>query len=273
MGRQPDRALHLPGRLLRRADPGAGIGRAAPALAPPLCGPAPPATALATTEPDAGSDAAAITTTATRVDGGYVLAGHKKFIGNAPIADACVVFATVAPGTRSRGDHGVRRRARRSRLRARGPAAEDGQPLLPGRRAALRGPALSGTTGVWGGGPGAPGRWAASIAASSSPELARDRPAVLEHALDVRASGRRSASDRRVPGGRRSGWSTPPRLDQARLWPPRGRSSPTRAGRSRPRPRWRSRGLGGGLVRGVAAVPSPEPATSGTRRSRSGCAT
>ena len=29
--------------------------------------------------------------------------GHKKFIGNAPIVDACVVFATVAPGTRSSG--------------------------------------------------------------------------------------------------------------------------------------------------------------------------
>ena len=70
---------------------------------PPLCGPSPPATALATTEPGAGSDAAAITTTATRVDGGYVLDGHKKFIGNAPIVDTCVVFATVAPGTRSRG--------------------------------------------------------------------------------------------------------------------------------------------------------------------------
>jgi acyl-CoA dehydrogenase len=31
------------------------------------------------------------------------LSGHKKFIGNAPLADVCVVFATVAPGTRSRG--------------------------------------------------------------------------------------------------------------------------------------------------------------------------
>jgi acyl-CoA dehydrogenase len=70
---------------------------------PPLCGPAPPATALAITEPGAGSDAAAIATTATRADGGYVLDGHKKFIGNAPIVDLCVVFATVAPGTRSKG--------------------------------------------------------------------------------------------------------------------------------------------------------------------------
>ncbi len=70
---------------------------------PPLCAPKPPAAAVAITEPGAGSDAAAIETHARRVDGGYVLAGHKKFIGNAPVADCCVVFATVAPGTRSKG--------------------------------------------------------------------------------------------------------------------------------------------------------------------------
>src|SRR5712692_6760048 len=70
---------------------------------PPLCGPRPPACALAVTEPDVGSDAAAITTQATRFGGGYVLNGHKKLIGNAPVADVCVVFATVAPGTRAKG--------------------------------------------------------------------------------------------------------------------------------------------------------------------------
>jgi len=69
----------------------------------PLCGSEPPACAVAITEPGAGSDAAAIETEARRVEGGYVLRGHKKFIGNAPVADACVVFATVAPGTRARG--------------------------------------------------------------------------------------------------------------------------------------------------------------------------
>jgi acyl-CoA dehydrogenase len=62
-----------------------------------------PATAMAITEPQAGSDAAALTTTADRVDGGYVLNGDKKFIGNANIADLCVVFATVEPGSRSKG--------------------------------------------------------------------------------------------------------------------------------------------------------------------------
>src|SRR5918911_3259257 len=70
---------------------------------PPVCSDDPPACAVAITEPGAGSDAAAIATHARCVQGGYVLSGHKKFIGNAPLADVCVVFATVAPGTRSRG--------------------------------------------------------------------------------------------------------------------------------------------------------------------------
>jgi acyl-CoA dehydrogenase len=69
----------------------------------PVCSTDPPACAVAITEPGAGSDAAAIATTARRVDGGYLLSGQKRFIGNAPLAEACVVFATVAPGTRSRG--------------------------------------------------------------------------------------------------------------------------------------------------------------------------
>ncbi|HEY1512470.1 MAG TPA: acyl-CoA dehydrogenase family protein, partial [Gaiellaceae bacterium] len=70
---------------------------------PPLCGSEPPACSVAITEPEHGSDSAAIETTARRVDGGYVLDGHKKFIGNAPIADVCVVFATTEPGSRARG--------------------------------------------------------------------------------------------------------------------------------------------------------------------------
>ncbi len=70
---------------------------------PALCGPRPPAAALAITEAGAGSDAAAIVTEARKVDGGYVLNGRKRYIGNAPVAELCTVFATVAPGTRSRG--------------------------------------------------------------------------------------------------------------------------------------------------------------------------
>jgi len=71
---------------------------------PPLCGADPPVCAVAITEPEHGSDSAAIETTATRRDGGgYVLNGRKKFIGNGSIADLCIVFATVEPGSRSRG--------------------------------------------------------------------------------------------------------------------------------------------------------------------------
>jgi acyl-CoA dehydrogenase len=69
----------------------------------PLTGERPPLGALATTEPGVGSDAAAIATAATRVDGGYVLRGLKSWISGAGPAEYYVVFATVVPGTRSKG--------------------------------------------------------------------------------------------------------------------------------------------------------------------------
>ncbi|MCS7006120.1 MAG: acyl-CoA dehydrogenase family protein [Thermoleophilia bacterium] len=69
----------------------------------PLTGDRPLLGAVAITEPGVGSDAAALETTATRVDGGYVLRGQKSWISSAGPAELYVVFATVAPGTRSRG--------------------------------------------------------------------------------------------------------------------------------------------------------------------------
>jgi acyl-CoA dehydrogenase len=69
----------------------------------PLAGERPPIGALASTEPGVGSDAAAMTTTATRVDGGYVLHGQKSWVSSAGPAEYYVVFATVAPGSRSKG--------------------------------------------------------------------------------------------------------------------------------------------------------------------------
>jgi acyl-CoA dehydrogenase len=69
----------------------------------PLCGDDPPITGLAITEPGAGSDAAAIATTATKVDGGYVLNGQKTWVSGAPLASFYLVYATVAPGTRAKG--------------------------------------------------------------------------------------------------------------------------------------------------------------------------
>ncbi|WP_150136240.1 acyl-CoA dehydrogenase family protein [Streptomyces hyaluromycini] len=70
----------------------------------PLAGPNPLYTALATTEPGAGSDAASIATTAVRVDGGYSISGQKAWISNAGLADQYVVFAKTDP---TRGSSGV----------------------------------------------------------------------------------------------------------------------------------------------------------------------
>jgi acyl-CoA dehydrogenase len=69
----------------------------------PLAGARPPLGALASTEPGVGSDAAAMTTAAVRVGGGYVLSGQKSWISNAGPAEYYTVFATVDPGTRSKG--------------------------------------------------------------------------------------------------------------------------------------------------------------------------
>jgi acyl-CoA dehydrogenase len=69
----------------------------------PLTTEQPPLTALATTEPGAGSDAASIEATARRVDGGYVLNGQKTWISNGGVGELYVVFATVERGTGHRG--------------------------------------------------------------------------------------------------------------------------------------------------------------------------
>jgi acyl-CoA dehydrogenase len=57
--------------------------------------------AFALTEPNAGSDVAAIETTARRDDETYVIDGKKRFISNAGIADFYIVFAKT--GTREDG--------------------------------------------------------------------------------------------------------------------------------------------------------------------------
>jgi acyl-CoA dehydrogenase len=69
----------------------------------PLTGDQPPLTALATTEPGSGSDAASIRTTARRDGESYVIGGQKSWISNGGVADTCVVFATVEPGSGHRG--------------------------------------------------------------------------------------------------------------------------------------------------------------------------
>ena len=59
--------------------------------------------AFALTEPDAGSDVAALATTARREGDDYVLDGEKTFISNAGIATHYVVFATVDAALGRRG--------------------------------------------------------------------------------------------------------------------------------------------------------------------------
>lgn len=57
--------------------------------------------AFALTEPDAGSDVSAITTTAVRDGDSYVIDGRKRFISNAGVADFYTTFART--GTRADG--------------------------------------------------------------------------------------------------------------------------------------------------------------------------
>jgi acyl-CoA dehydrogenase len=59
--------------------------------------------AFAMTERQAGSDVAAIATTATRDGDAYVLDGYKTFISNAGIADFYTVFATTDLAARQKG--------------------------------------------------------------------------------------------------------------------------------------------------------------------------
>jgi acyl-CoA dehydrogenase len=58
--------------------------------------------AFALTEPDAGSDVAAIKTTATRDGDAYVIDGRKRFISNAGVADFYTVFARTATDANGR---------------------------------------------------------------------------------------------------------------------------------------------------------------------------
>ncbi|OAR22670.1 acyl-CoA dehydrogenase [Streptomyces sp. ERV7] len=59
--------------------------------------------AFALSEPDAGSDAAALALKAEPGDGGWRLSGEKCWISNAPEADFCTVFARTTEGAGARG--------------------------------------------------------------------------------------------------------------------------------------------------------------------------
>src|SRR5207245_1064 len=58
----------------------------------------------AMSEPNSGSDAFSLATTAVKKDTTYVLNGSKIFVSNGPVADLLVVFATV---DKARGPNGI----------------------------------------------------------------------------------------------------------------------------------------------------------------------
>lgn len=62
-------------------------------------------TSFAITEPDSGSDSAALRTTATKDSGGYVLNGVKRYITNAPSAKMVLVIAKTAPDKLPKNAH------------------------------------------------------------------------------------------------------------------------------------------------------------------------
>jgi acyl-CoA dehydrogenase len=100
-------------------------------LTPLADGEDPPLTALAITEPQSGSDAASIRTVARRVDGGYALNGQKAWISNGGVASMYVVFATVAPGSGSRGITAFLVRGDDPGLRCGPPIRKMGQRAIP----------------------------------------------------------------------------------------------------------------------------------------------
>ena len=58
---------------------------------------------LALTEPEAGTDATSLRTTAKRDGDHYILNGSKTFISNAPVADVFITFASVDLSKRAGG--------------------------------------------------------------------------------------------------------------------------------------------------------------------------
>src|SRR5690242_12946172 len=54
--------------------------------------------AIAMTEPESGSDVGSLTTSAERVNGGYVINGQKVFISNAHISDHVLVVCRTTRG-------------------------------------------------------------------------------------------------------------------------------------------------------------------------------
>ena len=94
--------------------------------------------AYALTEPESGSDSAAMRTTARRDGDDYVLDGGKRFITNAGVAHVYVVFAKTDPNAGHDGISAFVVEADRARVLGGADRAEDGDQGLDDRRGVLR---------------------------------------------------------------------------------------------------------------------------------------
>ena len=90
--------------------------------------------AMAITEPEAGSDSAAIRTTAELDGDEYVLNGEKIFVTSGDRADLIVVWASLDRSQGPGGDQVVHRRARQPRPEARPARAQARDPRLRHRQ-------------------------------------------------------------------------------------------------------------------------------------------
>ncbi len=183
--------------------------------------------AMAITEPEAGSDSAAIRTTAELDGDEYVLNGEKIFVTSGDRADLIVVWATLDRSQGPGGDQVVHRRARQPRPEARPARAQARDPRLRHRQ--LHPAGL----------PGAEGGAARRPRRQRREGLRRGDADLRQHAAAGRGDG-----GRRHPGGARGdaqaarGGRRRGRLLRARHSP----STPPRRASSRWRPTTRPPG-------------------------------
>ena len=95
--------------------------------------------AMGLTEPNSGSDSLALETTATKVDGGYVLNGTKQFCTNGGIADVQVAFATTDKSLGPVGRGRLRHRERHPRDAPGAQGTQARRPRVAHRAGHLRG--------------------------------------------------------------------------------------------------------------------------------------
>ena len=200
--------------------------------------------AMAITEPEAGSDSAAIRTTAELDGDEYVLNGEKIFVTSGDRADLIVVWATLDRSKRPRRDQVVHRRARQPGPEARPARAQARHPRLRHRQ--LHPAGL----------PGAEGGAARRPRRQRRERLRRGDADLRQHA----AAGRRDGGRRRPARRSRRRAGSSPRPGSRSTTTPRPSPSPRRRPASS---RWRP------TTRPPACSPCRRPGWPTTRKPNS----